>query len=73
MMWNQMVDNDVRECDLNKVDAQDQVKWRRVAVIPPANMQSILDFNIFRIIHCGEAVNYRLYVSPSFEVASQVN
>ena len=43
---------------------------RQLAKFSPLNMISIL--NLFRISLCGEAVNYRPYTSPSFEVASHI-
>ena len=42
---------------------------RQLARISPPKMQFI---NLFRISLHGEAVNYRPFASPSFEVASHV-
>jgi len=44
---------------------------RQLARFTPPNMPSIL--NLVKISLRGEAINYRLYASPSFEVASHVN
>jgi len=41
-----------------------------VAGFSPTNMPYIV--NLFRISPHGEAINYRPYASPSFEVASHV-
>jgi len=43
---------------------------RQLARFSPLNMPSIL--NLFRTGLHGEAINYRPYASPSFEVASHV-
>ena len=50
--------------------ARSQVCTLAMARFSPPNMPYIL--NLFRISLCGEAINYRSYVSPSFEVASHV-
>jgi len=36
MTWNQVVEKDIRlrDCGLSKVDAQDQIKWRRLVWEP---------------------------------------
>ena len=43
---------------------------RQLSRFSPLNMQYIL--NLFRISLHGEAINYRPYASPSFEVASHI-
>ena len=42
---------------------------RQLARFSPSNMPSVVNSNLFRISPSGEAVNYKSYASPSFEVA----